>query len=94
MSLLFKVSLEDLYNGKVSKLAVNRNIICDQCNGKGGKEVSINCFLHIIHVFIMCNNTCILCILCIHVYTCIVYTCNIALRCVHTCLHAHTHREQ
>ena len=34
-----QVSLEDLYNGKMSKLAVQRNIICDECNGKGGKEV-------------------------------------------------------
>lgn len=30
--------LEDLYNGKKSKLSVRRNVICATCNGKGGKE--------------------------------------------------------
>ena len=35
----FQVSLEDLYNGKLSKLAVQKNVICDECKGKGGKEV-------------------------------------------------------
>jgi DnaJ family protein A protein 2 len=28
-----KVSLEDLYNGKVSKLQLSRNILCKTCNG-------------------------------------------------------------
>ena len=27
------VSLEDLYNGKTAKMAVNRNVICKTCNG-------------------------------------------------------------
>lgn len=27
------VSLEDLYNGKTSKLAVTRNILCPKCEG-------------------------------------------------------------
>ncbi|CAI7994362.1 DnaJ homolog subfamily A member 1 [Geodia barretti] len=36
-----KVSLDDLYNGRVSKLAVQRNIICDECKGKGGKEGAV-----------------------------------------------------
>lgn len=36
-----KVSLEDLYNGKVSKLAVQKNVICDACNGKGGKDGAV-----------------------------------------------------
>jgi len=31
------VSLEDLYNGKTSKLAVTRNIICPKCEGSGSK---------------------------------------------------------
>lgn len=34
-----QVTLEDLYNGKVSKLAVQKNIICSDCKGIGGKEV-------------------------------------------------------
>jgi len=36
------VTLEDLYNGKTTKLAVQRDIICSDCNGIGGKEVSLH----------------------------------------------------
>jgi DnaJ family protein A protein 2 len=35
-----KVSLEDLYNGKTSKLQLSRNLICKTCNGVGGKAGS------------------------------------------------------
>jgi DnaJ family protein A protein 2 len=35
------VSLEDLYKGKTTKLALTRNIICDKCSGKGGKEGAV-----------------------------------------------------
>ena len=35
------MSLEDLYKGKVSKLALTRNVICVKCNGKGGKEGAV-----------------------------------------------------
>lgn len=30
-----KVSLEDLYNGAVRKLALQKNVICLMCNGRG-----------------------------------------------------------
>jgi len=33
-----KVTLEDLYNGKTVKLAINRNKLCEDCDGRGGKE--------------------------------------------------------
>ena len=33
------VTLEELYNGKVRKLAANRDIQCENCDGKGGKKV-------------------------------------------------------
>ncbi|DBA05035.1 TPA: hypothetical protein N0F65_000723 [Lagenidium giganteum] len=33
-----KVSLEDLYNGKTVKLAVNRDVLCGRCDGRGGAE--------------------------------------------------------
>lgn len=33
-----KVSLEDLYNGKTVKLAVQRDKMCTDCGGRGGKE--------------------------------------------------------
>ncbi|EQC39455.1 hypothetical protein SDRG_03657 [Saprolegnia diclina VS20] len=33
-----KVSLEDLYNGKTVKLAVNRDVVCAGCSGKGGPD--------------------------------------------------------
>ncbi|ORX82052.1 DnaJ-domain-containing protein [Anaeromyces robustus] len=39
-----KVSLEDLYKGKVFKLSIKRNVICKACNGKGGEEGAVkNC---------------------------------------------------
>ncbi|KAI9904748.1 hypothetical protein N3K66_001277 [Trichothecium roseum] len=36
-----KVSLEDIYRGKVSKLALQRSIICPKCTGIGGKEGAV-----------------------------------------------------
>ncbi|KAJ7349432.1 hypothetical protein DFH08DRAFT_743556 [Mycena albidolilacea] len=35
------VTLEDLYKGKVTKLALTRNRICSKCKGKGGKEGAV-----------------------------------------------------
>ena len=35
------VSLEDLYNGCVRKLALEKNVICDKCEGRGGKKGSV-----------------------------------------------------
>eukprot|EP01111_Echinosteliopsis_oligospora_P014568 TRINITY_DN550_c0_g1_i1.p1 TRINITY_DN550_c0_g1~~TRINITY_DN550_c0_g1_i1.p1 ORF type:complete len:414 (+),score=125.97 TRINITY_DN550_c0_g1_i1:49-1290(+) len=32
------VTLEDLYNGKTSRLAVTRNILCGKCSGSGAKK--------------------------------------------------------
>jgi len=32
------VELEDLYTGKVRKLKINKNIICDDCSGQGSKK--------------------------------------------------------
>jgi DnaJ family protein A protein 2 len=36
-----KVSLEDLYKGKLVKLALQRSVICKECKGKGGKEGAV-----------------------------------------------------
>lgn len=36
-----KVSLEDLYKGKVSKLALQKSVICSKCEGRGGKEGAV-----------------------------------------------------
>lgn len=33
------VSLEDLYNGKTSRLSMSKNVICTPCKGKGGDGV-------------------------------------------------------
>jgi DnaJ family protein A protein 2 len=33
-----KVTLEDLYNGKTVRLAINRDKLCEDCEGRGGKE--------------------------------------------------------
>ncbi|TDL25063.1 hypothetical protein BD410DRAFT_896623 [Rickenella mellea] len=35
------VSLEDLYKGKTTKLALTRNVICSKCSGRGGKEGAV-----------------------------------------------------
>ena len=32
-----KVTLDDLYNGKTVRLAINRNKLCEACEGRGGK---------------------------------------------------------
>ncbi|KAK9870405.1 hypothetical protein WA026_007974 [Henosepilachna vigintioctopunctata] len=34
----FKVSLEELYNGKEAKLQLSKNVICNTCKGKGSKS--------------------------------------------------------
>ena len=36
-----KVSLEDIYRGKVSKLALQKSIICPACEGRGGKDGAV-----------------------------------------------------
>lgn len=37
-----KVTLEDLYNGKTSKLNLNKTVICKTCDGFGGKPGSVS----------------------------------------------------
>jgi DnaJ family protein A protein 1 len=36
-----KVSLDELYNGSLRKLAIQRHVICSACNGKGGKDGAV-----------------------------------------------------
>ncbi|KYG41715.1 hypothetical protein M433DRAFT_459487 [Acidomyces richmondensis BFW] len=36
-----KVTLEDIYKGKVSKLALQKSVICPKCEGRGGKEGAV-----------------------------------------------------
>lgn len=36
-----KVSLEDIFRGKISKLALQRSIICPKCEGAGGKAGAV-----------------------------------------------------
>lgn len=36
-----KVSLEDMYNGKTTKLQLSKNVICATCAGKGSKSGSV-----------------------------------------------------
>lgn len=33
----------DLYNGARRKLALQKNVICDKCEGRGGKEGAVQC---------------------------------------------------
>lgn len=35
------VSLEDMYRGKVSKLALQKSVLCSTCHGRGGKEGAV-----------------------------------------------------
>lgn len=35
------VTLEDLYKGTVRKLALQKNVICDKCEGRGGKKGAV-----------------------------------------------------
>ncbi|KAK5773984.1 type I HSP40 co-chaperone YDJ1 PWA37_003111 [Arxiozyma heterogenica] len=36
-----KVTLEELYKGKTSKLALNKQILCKTCEGRGGKKGAV-----------------------------------------------------
>lgn len=36
-----KATLEDLYNGKTTKVAVSRERLCSKCNGAGGKAGAV-----------------------------------------------------
>ena len=36
-----KVSLEDIYNGKTSKLALQKTVLCSECDGVGGKAGAV-----------------------------------------------------
>lgn len=36
-----RVSLEDIYRGKVSKLALQKSVLCQKCEGRGGKEGAV-----------------------------------------------------
>ncbi|KAJ1025308.1 hypothetical protein NDA13_004124 [Ustilago tritici] len=36
-----KVSLEELYVGKVTKLALQKQVLCKKCDGRGGKEGAV-----------------------------------------------------
>ena len=36
-----KMTLEEIYKGKETKIAVNRERLCSKCDGKGGKEGAV-----------------------------------------------------
>ena len=36
-----KATLEDLYNGKLTKLALQKHVLCAKCQGRGGKEGAV-----------------------------------------------------
>lgn len=40
------VSLEDMYNGAMRKLALQKNVICDKCEGNFETETEQKMFLH------------------------------------------------
>ena len=50
-----KVSLEDLYNGKTCRLAINRNKVCPTCEGRGGKVRQLSqCSGHVCLCRVIC----------------------------------------
>ncbi len=40
VSFSLKASLEDIYNGKSTKISINRDRVCAECKGEGGKGAS------------------------------------------------------
>lgn len=36
-----QVSLEEIYNGAVRKLALQKSVICEKCEGRGGKKGAV-----------------------------------------------------
>jgi DnaJ homolog subfamily A member 1 len=36
------VTLQDMYNGSTRKLALQKNVICSKCEGRGGKEGAVS----------------------------------------------------
>ena len=36
-----KMTLEEIYKGKETKIAVNRERLCSKCDGKGGKDGAV-----------------------------------------------------
>ncbi|CAK8691836.1 dnaJ homolog subfamily A member 1-like [Clavelina lepadiformis] len=37
-----KVTLEDMYNGTTKRLSLQKNVICEKCDGRGGKEGAVS----------------------------------------------------
>lgn len=47
------VSLEDMYNGAMRKLALQKNVICDKCEGNVETETKENMFLKLLGFFFL-----------------------------------------
>lgn len=47
------VSLEDMYNGAMRKLALQKNVICDKCEGNSGTETKQKMFLKLLGIFFL-----------------------------------------
>lgn len=51
------VSLEDMYNGAMRKLALQKNVICDKCEGNFETETKQKMFLHFwVFFFLVAHN--------------------------------------
>lgn len=55
-----KCSLEDLYKGKTTKLALQRQILCVACEGRGGKEGAVQTCRGCQGMFFLAMVSCIL----------------------------------
>lgn len=49
------VSLEDMYNGAMRKLALQKNVICDKCEGNVETETKQMMFLKLLGCFSFCR---------------------------------------
>ncbi len=76
------MTLDDLYNGKTSRLAVNRNLLCSECKGLGGKKV-LN-YTTYQHEWCVCAGVCVCLFVC--VLMCMFCVCVCVCLCVCVCV--------
>ena len=90
------MTLDDLYNGKTSRLAVNRNLLCSECKGLGGKKVlnyttyqhewcvCVCWFVCVLMCMCMCMLMCVCLCVCVCLFVCVCVCVGVYIsRCIH-----------
>lgn len=90
-----QVSLEDVYNGTMKKLALQKSIICPTCKGNCSHLFTIHNFFWVIifnsksfsaKIWALCSLLCVLYLLqCVLYYYCVLYT-HYGVLCTHYCV--------